>query len=343
MKQIVGNLIYTAAAVSVLSALPGPVSLQTRAPRPPETVRVQPLPEAPAGLPTPYGDDTSERSIKADPAVKLEVCVSQGRLRVNGWKRNEVRIYVQNGNRFSFNVREKNETTSNPNWITITGVATRGNYAVSADCISAEDIEIDVPMGAVLAIKGRDFATSIDSVRKVEITNIGGGISLKNISAGINATAGRGDLTVENSSGPIYLDTTTGNIVVFEASPGEIGDLLKVKTNGGTISIQAVQHRQLEARSISGSVFYDGKIRPGGSYRINTNKGSIRMLIPGDSSGQLQATFGAGNFSSELNIRFETENVAEGPMKTIVGRFGTGSDASIKLTTHSGSINIKKQ
>ncbi|HVF47871.1 MAG TPA: hypothetical protein VNA17_09925, partial [Pyrinomonadaceae bacterium] len=232
MKKIVGNLIYTAAAVAVLSVLHGPVLLQTRVPHPPEAIRVPPLPKAPVPpLSMPYGDDTSERLIKVDPTVKLTLCVSQGRLKVNGWKRNEVRVYVQNGNKFSFNVRAKNETTSDPNWITIIGVSTKGRYAATEECISGEDIEMDVPMGAVLAIKGRDFATTIDSVRKVEITNIGGGISLRNISAGINATAGRGDLTVENSSGPIYLDTTTGNIVVFGALPGEIGDLFKAKTN----------------------------------------------------------------------------------------------------------------
>lgn len=344
MKKIVGNLVYAAGAVLLLSFFPGPALSQTRVPLPPGTIRVQPLPELPvAALSMPPGNDTSERSIKVDPAVKLTLCVSQGRLRINGWKRNEVRVYVQNGNEFSFNVRAKNETTSDPNWITIMGVATRGKYAVAADCISGEDIEIDVPMGAVVAVKGREFATSIDSVRKVEITNIGGGISLRNIAAGINATAGRGDLTVENSTGPIYLGTTTGNIVVFEASPGEIGDLFKAKTNGGTISIQSVQHRQLEVGSVSGSVLYDGKIRSGGSYSIHTNKGSIRMLIPGDSSCQLQATFGAGNFSSELNIRLETENLSEGPIKTIVGRLGSGNEASVRLTTHSGSINIKKQ
>src|SRR5260221_9309116 len=55
----------------------------------------------------PIGDDTYEKSITVAPNVSLTLCVVQGKLRVNGWRRSEVRIFVRSGSRFTFKVREQ--------------------------------------------------------------------------------------------------------------------------------------------------------------------------------------------------------------------------------------------
>ena len=344
MKEIIDNLMLSAAIAAILAGFPVLAFAQYRAPAPPEKPEKIERAEKhdPPAAPVIWGGDTSEKSIKVDSSINLSLCVTQGTLKVNGWNRNEVRVYVQDGSKFGFNVREKNSRTGDPIWIKVMGLA-KGKYGAPQECISGNEIEIDVPVNATIGIKGQDTTTHIDSVKKVEVVTNGGDITLRNIAAGIKATAYQGDVMVESSQGPIMLDTTTGNIVVFEAGPIEIGDGFKAKTNGGTISLQDLRHRQVEVGSISGSVLYSGDIRNGGSYNLNTNKGSIRMLIPADSACQLQATFGAGNFSSELNIKLLTENVSEGPIKSIVGKLGSGGDASVKLTTNNGSISIRKQ
>lgn len=66
------------------------------------------------------------------------------------------------------------------------------------------------------------------------------------------------------------------------------------------------------------------------------------MSLPALSSFQLYATYGAGTFDSEVPVKIATENISEGPVKTIVGKAGSG-DAVLKLTTNNGSIAIKKQ
>jgi len=338
MKEIIKHLLLSAAAVAIVAGLSLPAIAHYGVPAPVD----KPAVRAP-GRSLIMRGDTSEKSVKADGSVRLTLCVTQGTLKVNGWNRKEVRVYIRDGNKFNFNVREKNETTGDPNWITIMGVGNKGRYLGGSDCIWGNDIEIDVPLNAIISIKGQETTAQIDSVKRVEISTVGGDISLRNIAAGISAVTRQGDVTVESSKGPIRLDTTTGNIVVFEATPGEIGDPFLAKTHGGTISLQSVQHRQVEVGSISGSVLYNGTILNGGSYNFNSNRGSMRMLIPADSSFQLQATFGAGNFNSELNIKMETENIQAGPIKTIVGRLGTGGDAFVKVSTNNGSISIRKQ
>jgi DUF4097 and DUF4098 domain-containing protein YvlB len=285
---------------------------------------------------------SSERSIKADPSLNVSLCVTQGSVKVNGWDRNELRVYVNDGSKFGFKVLQKGNKTGDPVWVMIVS-AGKTNPAGGSECIWGGNIEIDAPVGSTLTIKGQDTVTRVDSIRKVSIKSIGGDISLRNIANGVSASAGQGDITVEESQGEMSLESTTGNIVAFEVGPSEIGDMFQAKTNSGAISLQSVEHRQMEVSSISGSVAYDGVIASGGAYTFSTSRGSIRLSLPEKTASQLAATYGFGNFSSEFPIKVETENVSPGPVKSVVGRMGTGGDALVKLTTNSGSISLKKR
>jgi DUF4097 and DUF4098 domain-containing protein YvlB len=168
-----------------------------------------------------------------------------------------------------------------------------------------------------------------------------GVITLRNIPGGISAYTSQGDVIVENSGGAIALESTTGNIVAVEVTPGQIGDLLKAKTNGGSISLQRVEHRQIEANSTSGSILFDGKFLTGGIYNFRTPNGSIKLALPAASSCTLNAKYGFGKFNSDIPLTIITENVT--PLaKIIVAKLGTGG-AAVSLETTRGSIEIKKQ
>ncbi len=210
-----------------------------------------------------------------------------------------------------------------------------------SECLSGEKIEIDVPVKASLTITGRETETRIDSVKKINIKNLGGKVALRNISGGITAATFEGDVAVENSGGQISLETSTGNIIAYEVSPGQIGDTFKAKTNNGAITLQKVDHRQIEATSVSGSVIFNGKFLPGGLYNLNTSKGSIKLSIPADSSCKIIAYYGFGTFDYALPLKILTENETDGG-KSLIGTMGAG-DATVKVTTSSGSVWIGKQ
>lgn len=288
------------------------------------------------------GGDTSEKSIAVAPNVSLTLCVVQGKLRINGWSRNEVRVFVKDGSNVSFKVREKSVKDDKPIWISAIGYDPKKVNKSFPDCVWGDNIEIDVPQNASIEVKGQETEASIDSVRKVWIKNIGGDISVRNVSEGITASTYEGDITVEASQGQMALDTSTGNITAFEISPSEIGDRFRAKTNSGAITLQSVSHRNTEVTSISGSVSFSGEIRAGGSYVVNTTNGSIRLALPQSTACQLSAVYGYGSFSSEIPFKLETENVSPGPIKRIVGLLGNGGEASLRLTTNNGSISIKK-
>ena len=290
------------------------------------------------------GDDddvTSEKSMIVDANVAVKLCVSHGDLKINGWRRNEVRVFVKGGREFKLKPLEKSATSGKVNWLLV-GSTVEGAPGPS-QCLAGESIEVDAPLGSMFDLSGRAARTSVDSVKQIKVKILEGVITLRNIPGGINAYTSQGDVIVENSGGAIALESTTGNIVAVEVTPGQIGEVLKVKTNGGSISLQRVEHRQIEASSISGSLLFDGKFLPGGIYNFRTSNGSIKLAIPIASTCLFTATYGFGSFESEIPLKVLTENISP-EAKTVVARAGTGEGgARVTLSTTRGSIAIKRQ
>lgn len=310
-------------------------------PKPDATPKVaQPAPPETPDFSEKYG--VNEKAIAVDPNVNIKLpCISEARVTVNGWKRDEIRVFVRNGSNVGFKVHEKDPKTGKPIWVLISKQALGNSRGPMSDCISGDRIDIEVPFGASLTIAGRETETRVDSVKKVNIKNLGGNVALRNISGGIAAETYEGDVAVENSGGQIYLKTSTGNIVAFEVSPGQVGDLFKAATTNGSITLQKVEHRQIEANSVSGTLLFNGKFLPGGIYGFKTSNGSMRLAIPAASSCRVIAWYGYGSINSDIPMKILTENVSAGG-KSLNALIGDG-DATVNLTTNSGSISITKQ
>lgn len=344
MYNPLAKFIFRVTAVSLFAAVTMFVQAQRSMPDAPSGPNISGRNDDMRPLPVMHGGETSEKSIAVDKNVNLSLCVTQASLKVNGWNRSEIRVFVKDGAKFDFNVQLKSPKTNMPALINLTGLdaKTKGKYAVPTECIWGDEIEIDVPVNAVVNIKGQETTTVIDTVRKASVKTIGGSINLRNIVEGAVAVTYEGDVTVESSTGSMSLESTNGNVVVFDAGPSEIGDYFKAKTNSGNVNLQKLDYRQVDVTSISGSVSYNGEILSGGSYSLSTSNGSIRMSVPVNTSCQVIASYGFGTFNYDLPLKIETENIYEGPAKRIVGKLGSGG-ASVRLTTNSGSIVLKKQ
>lgn len=287
--------------------------------------------------------ETAEKSIAVDAKVNINLRVCEGNLKINGWERNEIRAFVSGGHGVGFEILQKNQTNGNPIWVKILGFdRTKKGQTAAEECLSGDEIELDVPRGAIVSVKSSESETTIDSVRKVTIENVGGDIFLNNITAGIEAKTYEGDVTVENSSGAITLSSMTGNIVAFNLSPEEIGDVFNAKTSSGAIVLQKIEHRQAEAVSTSGSIRFAGNFQNGGQYGLRTQNGSILLALPEKSSFKLNASLGFGKFNSEIPLENLVRNADSKTAQSVSASLGKG-EATVNLTTYSGAIRIRKQ
>ncbi len=330
-------LLCAGGAVAIAAQKPAPAAT----PKPKAEVWKPPTMPKVASFPR-EASVTTEKSIAVNSDVNIKLCVSEGSLKVNGWERNEVRVFVRSGRIPGFKVLEKDEVSGKPNWLMVTNMAAEGSRpGPMSECLAGSEIELDVPMKTSINLTGRSTETVIDSIKKVNVKTVEGDISLRNISDGISAATYQGDLLVEGSGGSIMLDATTGNILAFGVTPGQIGDLFKAKTGSGSISMQQVEHRQIESSTISGSVNFNGKFLSGGLYNFKTSNGSVKIQIPVKSSATIKAAYGFGSFTSEIPLKYIYENNTPAG-KNFLAIIGSG-DANVSLTTNTGSIAIKKQ
>jgi hypothetical protein len=315
--------------------LPGKSKIKDKEPKTPKMYGLPPQIEFGEGV-------TSERSIMVDPKVTLDLCVTQGTISVNGWSRNEVRVFIKDGSRFDFKIREKSREGA-PALMSLIGIRKlpSGATAPSA-CIVGDEIELDVPENTSFTLKGHETTTAVDTLRNVDITTAGGDVSVRNVSHGVRAKTFEGDLVVENSEGQISLETTSGNVIVSGAASVEVSDSFWAKTTSGMISLQKLGFRRAEVNSVSGSVAFIGELLSGGSFSFTTTNGAVRLTIPSSTSCRINATYAFGNFKSDLPIKIETENIQPGSVKTIVGKIGDG-DCTLRVTTSNGAIAIKKE
>lgn len=282
----------------------------------------------------------AEKSIEVDSKVNIYLSVCDGNIKVNGWDRNEIRAYVKNGSEVGFKVTQKNPSTGKPIILNVLGYDPQKTKQIGIEsCLSGEEIELDVPHGAYLSIESQEGDVNIYSVRKTQVKSLSGNIWLSDISNGTFAqTFDDGDVTIENSKGNLQLFSTNGNVTVLNVEPLEVDDKLQTKTNGGTITMQSVQHSQVTSISHSGIIKLASQIVSGGQYKLITN-GAIMLLIPSKSSLVFNAVY--GNFQSDIPLTLD--NISKNPnsqLQTRTGQIGSG-DASVTMQT-SGIIRIKK-
>ena len=86
---------------------------------------------------TPGGDgETSEKSISVVANVNFSMCVTQGTLQINGWKRNEVRVFIKDGSRIGIGVLEKDVKSQSPAWIKVVGIeSAKGRIPTQSSCV----------------------------------------------------------------------------------------------------------------------------------------------------------------------------------------------------------------
>ena len=288
------------------------------------------------------GDTPAEKSIMVSANVNISLCVAEGNLKINGWERSEVRAYVSGGSQVGFTVVEKGKENAAPIWIKVLGFDPTVNKENNPDeCLAGDVIEIDVPRSAVVNIKSKVNEMVIDSVAKVTVENDSGDIYFNRIARGIEARTYEGNVTVEQSSGAMSLQSTTGNIIAFDVSPGDIGDIFKAKTSNGAITLKNVGQRQIDVGSNTGTINFNGNFLNGGQYSFGTSNGSINLSIPQNSSLKLFASYGFGAFNSEIPMQNVEKNTPS-RVQNFTAQMG-GGDATLKLITVSGAIRIKKQ
>jgi len=188
-------------------------------------------------------------------------------------------------------------------------------------------------------IMNDDFGTitiQTGEVRKITVQNsrdISGDISVQpqTDSNTLTITVSGNDLKDQNADITVIVPQNTSLQLQDNGGDINVNDVsgqMSLTTQGGSINMNNdALSGQSSITTDSGSITFDGTLDRAGNYRFQTRSGGITATIPSDSNVQIHQSHGTGSF----NNNFPGTSIGNSPQ------------ASLTLTTNSGSINVNQQ
>jgi hypothetical protein len=301
---------------------------------------------------------TAEQTLAAEATVTLLVCIESGDVVVRSWDRKEVRARSNDASRIEL---RRADATVEPNPATRIEVLVAKDQAEPARpglCSNSGNLEIDVPRGSTVQIKGNTGDVSIAGVANARAKTLSGDIELQRITKSVEAWSANGTIVLRNSSGRARLETISSEIVASDLATDAAGDEFSAKSVSGEITLAKLAHTHVEASSSNSSIDYEGALVEGGLYTFKSHSGSVRLTLPADVSFQLNAkVHHSGEIITEFPIRQVPVMLSENPRNSppvggallddgrLTGVTGTGDKraATLILSSFSGTVHLQQQ
>jgi DUF4097 and DUF4098 domain-containing protein YvlB len=199
------------------------------------------------------------------------------------------------------------------------------------------DIRSDSGPLRIQDIGGRVRARTRDA--GVEIRGVLGPVKLRVVNGPVEIEEITGDIQVTSSEGPIQIAWVAGDVeartTAGEIEMRHVDGAVTAKTLGGPIDLVEVRG-PIVARTENGSVRASFSGPPSGS--LETERGSVDVLIPTDSAADLDARATRGSVALDAAIGLdgeETDNL-------VVGEINGGGDLLL-LRTSRGRIHLSRR
>jgi len=174
---------------------------------------------------------------------------------------------------------------------------------------------IAMPPGLRLRASTGNGELSVEKAgNEVEMSTGNGGIHIGQTEGRVIASTGNGDLEVESARGPVRASTGNGRIFV-STSAGPVS----ANTGNGDIDVRM--------QSLSS----------GGDMTFTSGSGAVRITLPSDFNGDVDASKGNGDLRTDVAIKLIRRHDAQHMRGTI----GSGG-RTIHLQTGNGRLEIRK-
>ena len=261
---------------------------------------------------------------------------------IKTWKENQVRIVALKVSQASTAAKAKEnagevtiEVTREGDTLRIETKYPKRRTPWGGDSVNVSvDYEVWVPEGASAEVRSVSGDVRVAPVGgRVRVSCVSGDVRLFG-AAGADVDLVSGDLRVENIAGDAYVKAVSGDIRLTGIK-GSVG----AESVSGDIELKGVSEAaSVSGKSVSGSMTYEGVIKPGGRYELKAHSGTVRMTIPASSSFDLEAD----TFSGVIDSEFEIQVSGKISPREVRGTVGKGG-ATVRLKTFSGDIELKKR
>jgi Toastrack DUF4097 len=271
-------------------------------------------------------DKSFDKHFAAPQSGRLIVDTDAGSISILGQDSADVIVHVsvRGSDASRFDVSADQDSSG----VTVTGRSARSFLGSSN--LSAKFI-IELPHDYPVELKTAGGSIDVRDLRaSVHGKTSGGGVVLRDVSGAVNVHTSGGTVDAQHLQGPVELSSSGGSIEI----DGAAGDL-KVHTSGGGIRLTNVEGK-IDASSSGGPV--EAQARSNQGISLQTSGGGIRLRLPADVHGTLDAKTSGGRVHSDIPV-LVTE---AGDGSRLQGTINGGGN-TIFLRTSGGGIHIEEQ
>lgn len=177
------------------------------------------------------------------------------------------------------------------------------------------------------------------STARVKVRVESGAVRVENFSSDVSLEAVKASVLLANLSGHTSVDTLNGSLQADRCS-----GRLEASSVSGNLRFFDNESRDLDAKTTSGDIFYQGDFLPGGSYEFVSHEGSIELRVGEAASFELAADTVQGSVENELLVRPRARGRMPRPdsVHSLLGVVRAG-DALVRVQSFSGTIRLRKR
>lgn len=259
------------------------------------------------------GSDTVVTVQRGD---RLEAENHTGNITVRTWTRSAVMLRVSGGGGSVSLERDDGEVSVSLDW-------DHGDPG-------RVDYELTVPAWMPLELSGINTDIAITgTAAEVSAETVSGSITLDGGTGNISLNSVEGSITVTGARGHMSLESVNDGIVVRNSS----GPVSAESVNG-SISLIAVDSRDVASETINGGITFGGPIQAGGNYHFTTHNGDVTIGVQDGAN----ATVSVSTFQGELTADFPV-SIRSSHEKEFSFTLGSGG-AQIDVESFQGTIRL---
>ena len=167
---------------------------------------------------------------------------------------------------------------------------------------------------------------------RVKVVTGNGAVSVERVGGEVEATTGNGRVRVVGTEGRVRVTTGNGAIDVTDAKAS-----VRASTGNGDVTV-ATMEGPVEARSGNGDIDVRiSALRARENMSFSTGSGAVRLTLPASYNGELDASTGNGEMSSDFDLKVKGR-INPRRIRATIGEGGP----LLRLSTGNGSVQVRK-
>lgn len=167
---------------------------------------------------------------------------------------------------------------------------------------------------------------------RVKVGTGNGAVSVEGVGADVQASTGNGRVNVANTDGPVRVSTGNGDVDVRGAKAA-----VRVSTGNGDVTVNTAQG-PVDARSGNGDIDVRmTALRASEDMGFSTGSGTVRVTLPANYNGELDASTGNGEVRSDFDLKVQGR-MTQRRVRATIGNGGP----RLRLATGNGRLELRK-